>query len=451
MTKSTSAKIVFTILGSFAIACAPKLAFAQRGGSFHGGGYGGGSRGSFGGGGFHGGSGGFRGGPPAGFSRGGRPNIPFGFSGGPRNLSFSANRGFGANGPARVFIGRMGGGGFAVAPPSNAHFGPSMSSRNFGRGAAAPTAARGFANADGHWHSFASSSAHPGINPGARANSPGSASVHNFGNPAGPSSARGSMNAANGWRSFGHAANVRNGASAPAMASNPHSPSLTVGSNRSAINGASPRSSSGQFQGMWATSPRSGTLGGSSVQSLSNIGNGRFHSSGFNNSLFASSRSGNSAFGRSRFGANTSLLGGSRFGADGSLLAGSTFGRNGFRSRAFNRFGFHDFDRFGRFGFGDRDFDDFGFGRFGFGGGCFWGCGFGWGGGWGFGLGFNSGWSGWGWGGYWGAYPYWGVGYYDPWWGWPDYGYYAPPTVNYNVTSPAPYSSSDSTDSSSTY
>jgi hypothetical protein len=67
------------------------------------------------------------------------------------------------------------------------------------------------------------------------------------------------------------------------------------------------------------------------------------------------------------------------------------------------------------------------------------------------GLGFNSGWSGWGWGGYWGAYPYWGVGYYDPWWGWPYYGYYAPPAVNYNVTPLAPYSSSDSTDSSSTY
>jgi hypothetical protein len=435
MTKSTSVKIVLTIIASFAIACAPRLTFAQRGGGFHGGGGGSGFRGSFGGGGFRGGSGGFHGGPPPAFSRGGGYNRSGGFSGGPRNFSFPANRGFGANGPARGSVGRMGGGGLGVAPPSSARFGPSMSSRNFGRGAAAPTGARGFANADGHWHSFASPSAHPGINPGARTNSPGSAAVRNFGNPTSPSSSRGSMNAANGWRSFGHAANARNGASAPAMDSKPHSPSLTtVGSNRSPINvnGASPRSWSSQGHSMWATSPRSGTLGGSSVHSLSNIGSGRFHSSGFNNPLFASSRFGNSAFGRSRFGTNTSLLGGSRFGADGSLLAGSRFGRNGFRSGAFNRFG--------RFGFGDRDFDDFGFGRFGFGGEC-WGCGFGWGGGWGFGLGFNWGWSGWGWGGYWGAYPYWGIGYYDPWWGWPDYGYYAPPAVNYSVTSFAPYSS----------
>ena len=446
MTKSISLKILFTIIASFAIACPPKLAFAQRGGGGHGGGGGGfyGGGGGFRGGGsgvhgFQGGSGGFRGGPPAGFSRGGGgANRSGGFSGGPRNFSFPANPGFGAYRPARGFVDRMGVGRLGVGPPSSAHFGPSsMSSRNFGRGVAAPTAARGFANADGHWHSFASPSAHAGINPGARGNSPGSTTIRNFGNPASASSARGLMNAADGWRSFGHAADARDGASAPAMASNPHSPSLTVDSNRSQINGASPRSWSGQGHSMWSTSPRSGTLGGSSAHALSNIGTGRFHSSGFNNSLFASSRFGNSAFGRSRFGVNTSLFGGSRFGANGSLLAGSRFGRNGFRSGLFNRFG--------HFGFGDRDFDDFRFGRFGFGGGC-WGCGFGWGGGWGFGLGFN-----WGWGGGWGAYPDWGVGYYNPWWGWPDYGYYAPPAVNDNVTYPAPYSSSDSTDSSSTY
>jgi hypothetical protein len=101
--------------------------------------------------------------------------------------------------------------------------------------------------------------------------------------------------------------------------------------------------------------------------------------------------------------------GGNRFGAFGG---GNRFG------------GFRGGNRFGGFGFGDRDFDDFGFGGFGFGGGC-WGCGFGWGGGWG--LGFGS--------------PWLGIGNWDDPWPWFGYGY---PAINsysapYDYNAPGDY------------
>src|SRR5713101_2463931 len=132
MRESTSFKIVFAFFAFVAFACAPKAAFAQRGGGGHGGG---GSPGG-GGGGFHGGggagghfSGGMRGGGPSGGSSMGRGAAPR-FSGRPGG---SAGRPSGA--PSLNSRSSQRGGNSVARAPAGSRPGTGSMARNTGPGA----------------------------------------------------------------------------------------------------------------------------------------------------------------------------------------------------------------------------------------------------------------------------------------------------------------------------
>lgn len=358
MAKLTFSKLFLIAIVSAVVTCTPHAAFAQRGG--------GGSHG--GGGGFHGGGGGFRGTQSAprygGGSYRGSPTAPR-MGGGSYGSPYSR--------PSYSYRSPYGNPAGRTSPS-----GPSRGANAGRAGSAAPQSQlRGFANADGRWHSFGERPAGAGTGSGA----------------------------SSGLNAGSHPSN-----------------SFVPG-------GPGTRSGSGQGNAVWANeAPASSRNAVSRTQALSNI-ESSFGRSGLSysrfgaNALLPSSRIGGALPARS--GGIAPTRGGVMAAGLNSGLGFNRFG-SGFGS---NRFG--SFNGLGGFrGFGPGcwncglGFGRFGLGRFGFGFGF---GGFGWG------VGWNPWWN-WGFG-----WPWFGFGYVSPFWDdwynpwlWPVYTSYVPPTIDYN-------------------
>ena len=387
MTKSTFSKFFTLTVMLAAFACAPKLAFAQRGGGGHAGG------GGFhaGGGGFHGGGGGLRGG---GGMRGG-------FSGG---------------GHSRGMAGGMRGGG---APPAGV--GGSM------RGGV-PSLPQGGMGSNARSGGFVSTPF--GGHPAESVHGPGPAGVIS-GRPgtsfAGERSA-GAM--PGGWNAVENSGNQSAATAARAFAA-----------SRGAVAGSAvPGRWTGQGnQIFWETTPRAATSVVSHSRVLANLTGSRIGSRAFVSSSVVNSPFVNSSVAGSRLGSNT--FASSRINIADSfrsntMLAGRTFRFNPPLIVNFfpNRFGFLGFNQFGFNGFNRFRFRPrpIGFG-------CF-GCGFG--------FGFGRDWSPWWWGpscGWWN--PFWFNSWCAPAWGWGPAAYYSP-SLTYDNT--APYIDDSSSPSYST-
>ena len=305
--KSTILRIMFSLIVFSALACAPKLAFAQHGG-----------RGSRGSGGFHsdGSHGAGRGHYGGRSSRSGMSTVPkqtsgrsygksFGFASRPySNSAYLGNHRAGLNdsrhinSTARTRLG-MG---------SGVRFRSRATARNSGDAGSARPAARNFGNGAPGWHSFGSMSSRA---PTARSYSSALGGWHSFEpqiNRVGPATARDFAGSSRQWHSFGKEGN----ASVTSTVA-----SMNFGSNRPTTLGLASRSWSGPGHSFWANAPRS-TSFFSSPQGLSNFANSRYGNSALGHSSFSSSR----------IGSNVSLFTGSRFGAAHQLqLDAATFGR----------------------------------------------------------------------------------------------------------------------------
>lgn len=342
MTVTTFLRILFSLIVSSALACAPKLAFAQHGG-----------RGSHGGGGFHGGgshgsSRGFRGG--GGHYGGG--SFHRGMSSAPRHVSGGRSSGF-APRPYRnsAYLGdhravwnnsrsihnTAGNNRLGMAPGSGVHFGSLAGARDFSNAGAGRSAVSDFGNGTSRWHSLGGPSGR--IVSTARSYGSAVGGWHSFGphiNRVRSAPARNFANAPGQWHAF------RNAENAPVVGT---AASTTVGSNRPTTLGWASKSWSGQGHSFWGNTPRSTRFFSSSTRGLSNFGNPRYRNSSFGYSSFSDSRIGsNSLFGSSRFGATqqyhwdaatfgqgTSFGGGFSFASDlfSSLLGFGSFGLRG--------------------------------------------------------------------------------------------------------------------------
>jgi hypothetical protein len=328
MTKPTFSKCFILTIMLAAFACAPKFAFAQRGGGGHGGS--GGFHG--GGGGFHGGGGGFRGGGGSGFHGGGGGRFA-GVDGGMRGGVASRPQG-GMRSNARS-------GGFASAPfnghPAESAHGPGTTGVTSGRPGTSFAGERSAGAMPGGWHSFGNS---------------------------------GNQSAAAAARAFA--------ASRGAVAGSAAIRTWT-GQGNQIFRESTPRAGPSIVSHSRVLSNLTGSRIGSRAPLSSSVVN-----SSFANSSIASRRLGSNTFTSSRinigssFRSNT-IFAGRRFGFNSPLS--SNFFPNRFGSFGFNRFGFGGFDRF-RFRQRPFGFDCFGCGfGFGFGWGWnpwWWGPSFGW-------------------------------------------------------------------------